>query len=115
MQTKEIVESYWNAINNRDWNTYERLISEDILYQLPQTREQTRGKKACRAFNETYPGNWTLSVVDLISDGDRVVSKISFVDSGKEQTAISFFKLKNGLLALLICMSLFLSSLLYIT
>ncbi len=98
MHAKDLVKNYWKAINNRDWDRYESLIADDILYQLPQTREQTRGKKACRAFNETYPGEWTLSVVDLLSDGDRVVSKISFVDNGTEQTAISFFELEHGLI-----------------
>ncbi len=96
--TRAIIEKYWKAVNGRDWSTFEVLIDENILYDLPQTRERTHGRKAFREFNQNYPGDWNLSIVNLVTDEYQAVSTISFKDNGEEQTGISFFEIKNGLI-----------------
>ena len=96
--TRKIVDMYWKAVNGRDWNTFESLIDENILYDLPQTRERIRGKKAFRTFNENYPGDWTLSIVDLIADEKQAISRIAFMESNEEQTGITFFEIQDDLI-----------------
>ncbi len=96
--TKKIIEKYWEAVNSRDWVTFENLLTEDVVYQLPQSREIVNGKQAVRQFNETYPGDWTLSVTNLVADGGQAISKITFLDNNEEQTGISFFELGDGLI-----------------
>lgn len=99
MHIKDIIMDYWEAVKNRDWETFERLISENIAYDLPQTRERIRGRRAFREFNETYPGDWTLSIVRLVVDEDGLgVSQIAFENSGEEQIGISFFEIQGGLI-----------------
>lgn len=94
----EIIEKYWKAANDRDWETFESLLFENIIYELPQTREKVCGSAAFREFNSTYPGNWTLSIVRLVVDELQAVSEISFLDKNEEQIGISFFEIKNGLI-----------------
>lgn len=96
--TKTIIEKYWKAINDRDWKSFEQLVAGDIIYILPQSREKIRGRLAFKEFNETYPGNWTLSVTTLVTDEKRAVSKIAFVNDNEEQTGISFFELQNNVI-----------------
>ena len=96
MKNKIIIEDYWKAVNNRDWDTFEKLVSDDIIYTLPQTRERVTGLMAFRELNETYPGNWTLSLTDLIVDDYQAVSKISFINDNEEETGISFFEIYNS-------------------
>ena len=96
---KDIIRKYWKSVDNRDWTTFERLISENIVYDLPQTRERIRGRRALREFNETYPGDWSLSIVRLVVDEEGLgVSQIAFENGGEEQTGVSFFELHGGLI-----------------
>jgi len=94
---KVIIEKYWRAANDRDWETFESLLHNDIIYELPQTRERIRGRAAFREFNENYPGNWTLKIEQLVADDFQVASQIVFRTIDEEQAGISFFKFKNGL------------------
>ncbi|MGV7222757.1 MAG: nuclear transport factor 2 family protein [Nitrospinales bacterium] len=96
--TEAIIGKYWNAVNDRDWLTFMDLLAEDITYVLPQTREKIQGRLAFKSFNETYPGNWTLSVTTLVSGENQAASIIAFVDNEEEQIGISFFELKDGLI-----------------
>lgn len=96
---KEIITKYWKAANNRDWETFEILLSENIVYELPQTRERVRGRRAFREFNETYPGDWSLFIVRLVVDAEGLgASQIRFESDGEEQTGISFFDIQGGLI-----------------
>jgi len=79
--TEAIIGKYWNAVNDRDWLTFMDLLAEDITYVLPQTREKIQGRLAFKSFNETYPGNWTLSVTTLVSGENQAASIIAFVDN----------------------------------
>ncbi len=95
---KELVEQYWRAANDRDWQTFGALLHEDILYEIPQTRERVRGRAAYLNFNETYPGDWTLEIVRLVADEHQAVSQTAFRVNSQEQSGISFFEFKDGLI-----------------
>ncbi len=95
---KKIIKEYWKAANDRDWDTFESLLHKDIVYEIPQTRERIRGRIAFREFNVSYPGNWTLEIVRLVVDEYQAVSQIVFRVNDEEQSGISFFEIKNGLI-----------------
>ena len=95
---KSVVEKYWKAANDRDWKTFEALIDDNIVYDLPQTRERIKGKTAFREFNENYPGDWTLSIACLVAEEHKAVSHIIFGDDNGDQTGISFFEIQNGVI-----------------
>jgi hypothetical protein len=96
--THKIIKTYWQAANDRDWQTFETLLHPDMVYELPQTRERVRGSSAFTEFNATYPGDWKLEMVRLCADESQAVSQIIFKSGGEDQTGISFFKFKNGLI-----------------
>ncbi len=95
---KQIIERYWQAANDRDWDTFESLLHQDIVYELPQTRERIRGHTAFREFNASYPGDWTLEIVHLVVDEHQAVSQIAFHVDNEEQAGISFFEIRDGLI-----------------
>ncbi len=95
---KTCIERYWKAANDRDWITFESLLHEDIVYELPQTRERIRGRRAFSEFNKTYPGKWTLSIERLVVEDSQAVSQIVFRLNDEEQSGISFFEFKGSLI-----------------
>ena len=85
MSAKEVVAAYWAAAEARDWDTFGALVAEDVLYEVPQTRERVRGRPAYLRFNtEGFPGDWHIEV-EQITGGERdAASMIRF--SGAEGT-----------------------------
>ncbi|MEU1347951.1 nuclear transport factor 2 family protein [Streptomyces sp. NPDC005786] len=87
------VERYWTAADLRDWDTFERTLADDVLYDLPQTRERIRGKERYMAFNREYPGDWRVRVERIVADRDgrQVAVRTLFTDGGQESHAVHFF------------------------
>ena len=94
----ESIKKYWKTVNLRDWETFESLLHENIIYDLPQSRERIHGRVAFREFNAAYPGDWTLEIVRLVGDENQAVSQINFQVNDEEQPGISFFEFRNGLI-----------------
>ena len=98
MTNKNIIEKYWKAANARDWKTFASLLHKNIVYDLPQSKERIRGRKDFTEFNATYPGKWTLEISRLVSDEKQTVTQIKVLTAEEEQTGISFFEFKDGLI-----------------
>lgn len=45
----------------RDWDAWCALMTDDVVYDMPQTRERVRGRAPYLEFNRTYPGSWHLT------------------------------------------------------
>lgn len=97
--SRELIERYTQTANDRDWQTFGALLHEDIVYEIPQTRERIRGRSAYVNFNATFPGDWTLEIVRLVADEHQAVSQVAFRVNGQEQTGISFFEFTAGLIS----------------
>jgi hypothetical protein len=66
------VEAYWAAVEARDWDTFGRLLADDVVYKGPQTRERVRGRDAYVRFNvEGFPGPWHLEVQRIVGEANR--------------------------------------------
>jgi len=96
--SKDLVRRYWETAIARDWIAFAELLHEDIVYDVPQTRERVCGRSAYVEFNETYPGDWTLEIDALVADDDQAVSRVSFAVNGEVETGISFFEIRDGLI-----------------
>lgn len=94
MSAKEVVAAYWAAAEARDWGRFGSLVAEDVLYEVPQTRERVRGRAAYLRFNaEGFPGDWHIAV-ERITGGERdAASLIRFSDAGETQPGVCFFDL----------------------
>lgn len=87
------VERYWTAADLRDWDAFARTLADEVLYDLPQTRERIRGKERYMAFNREYPGDWRVRVERIVADRDgrQVAVRTLFTDGGQESHAVHFF------------------------
>lgn len=96
---QDLVLQHWQHANQRDWPAFAALLSPDVVYEVPQTRERVRGAANYLAFFKTWPGSWRADIVQLIADGERAVSTIAFVTEQGQETGISFFELRGGLIS----------------
>ena len=93
----EVVTAYWAAANERDWDAFGDLLSDDVVYEGPQTRERVRGRANYVRFNvEGFPGDWHLVVNRIIGEGFHASSWIEFTNAdGIVQPGLCFFELQE--------------------
>jgi SnoaL-like protein len=92
--------AYWAAAERRDWTAFGELLAEDVVYELPQTRERIRGRAAYVRFNREYPGDWHVRVERAVGDGRHAATWIRVTVGEQEQPALTFLDLdERGLVA----------------
>jgi ketosteroid isomerase-like protein len=97
MNAAEIVTAYWKACRARDWAAFGELLADDVVYELPQSRERIRGRANYVQFNAEYPGDWDLEPVRITGDARHAASWIRFVIVGEDdQTGVCFFDLDDA-------------------
>lgn len=97
MRTAEVVTAFWAGIDARDWEAVGATLADDVVYEVPQSRERVVGRDGVVRFNAEYPGDWSLSVTDLVADEHRAATTIRFVLPGEpDQTGIAFFTVADG-------------------
>jgi predicted ester cyclase len=93
------VETYFQTLNARDWTGFAAILHDQVLYELPQTRERVRGREAYLDFNITFPGDWRLEVVRVIADDLRGAAEIVLRIDSEVMPALVFFEFMDGLIA----------------
>ena len=71
-ESRRIAAAYVDSLERRDWPRLTGLLAEDVVYEMPQTRERIRGRSAFLQFNVEYPGDWHLETRRLVADGGQV-------------------------------------------
>ncbi|RQP21935.1 nuclear transport factor 2 family protein [Piscinibacter terrae] len=99
MRAGELIEAFWRTANARDWDGFGRLLHDEVIYEVPQTRERLRGRANYVEFNQTYPGNWTATVTELFDQGAKGMSVVDFRVDDAAETGISLFEMRDGLIA----------------
>jgi ketosteroid isomerase-like protein len=85
------IERYWAVIEARDWAALGELLTDDVVYEMPQTRERIRGRETYLRFNAEYPGDWHL-VVDRAHQDDRGgATWTTFTVGAESMPAATFF------------------------
>ena len=96
LDTHAEIEAYWAAVDARDWDAFGRLLADDVVYEIPQSRERVRGRDAYVRFNvEGFPGAWHIAVERIVGEGRYGASWIEFVDADGRQTGLCFFELDD--------------------
>ncbi|MFC7305706.1 nuclear transport factor 2 family protein [Streptomyces monticola] len=90
-ELRKTVETYWASAEARDWTAFADTLADDVVYELPQTRERVRGKEKYVRFNREYPGDWHLRTERIVADGDQVVTWVHFTVGLEEMYGICFF------------------------
>lgn len=68
-ETRRIAVDFVESLERRDWAAVTRLLAEDVVYEMPQSRERIRGRARYLQFNMEYPGDWHLAVHRVVADG----------------------------------------------
>jgi len=90
--TAATARTFLATLERREWNAWEALLSPDVVYEMPQTRERIRGRAAYREFNQTYPGEWHLDPKVVIGDDSRAVAWFGFRLGDESGDAQAFFE-----------------------
>ncbi|MEH0930024.1 nuclear transport factor 2 family protein [Micromonospora sp. CPCC 205558] len=81
---RQTAHAYVDLLERRDWAGLATLLTDDVVYEMPQTRERIRGRDAFLRFNIEYPGDWHLHPRRVIADG-RLAALLLDVRVGVEQ------------------------------
>ncbi|RSM77311.1 nuclear transport factor 2 family protein [Kibdelosporangium aridum] len=68
-RTRQTAQAYVDRTERRDWQALSELLAEDVVYEMPQTRERIHGRAALLQFNREYPGDWHLELRRVVADG----------------------------------------------
>ncbi|WP_117215318.1 nuclear transport factor 2 family protein [Allorhizocola rhizosphaerae] len=91
-----IVRRYWKAIEERDWDALRAVVTDDVVYELPQSRERARGREELVRFAAGYPGDWHVAIERSLVDGDQAASWITFTLDGAVAPGLTFFLLDGA-------------------
>lgn len=95
-ENQRLVEQLWAAFDVFDFEAAGKLVSDDFVCELPQSRERIRGRENFVSFNATYPGRWRTRVERIVACGDTVVTDVALWSGDETARAISFFELHDG-------------------
>lgn len=87
------VETYWATADAREWDAFAATLADDVVYELPQTRERIRGKERYVRFNQEYPGDWHIRIERIVADaeGRQAAARTEVTVGPEEMHAIHFF------------------------
>jgi ketosteroid isomerase-like protein len=86
-----LVETYWKAVDAHDWDLFDTTLADDVVYDLPQTRERIRGKQAYSRFHRDYPGVWQTRVLRTVVEPHQAVTWVHTTTGLTELHAQTFF------------------------
>ncbi|MFD9499742.1 nuclear transport factor 2 family protein [Streptomyces sp. NPDC060035] len=69
-EVRAAVEAYWAAAEARDWDAFAATLADDVVYDLPQSRERIHGKERYVEFNRDFPGDWHVRIERIVADGE---------------------------------------------
>ncbi|PZG21129.1 nuclear transport factor 2 family protein [Nonomuraea aridisoli] len=99
-RTRSVVHAYVDTAERRDWDAFAALLTDDVVYEMPQTRERIQGKTAYLQFNTDYPGDWHLKVRHVVADGRHAAAWLDARVGDEPQDACAWFELSaEGLIS----------------
>ncbi|MER7758657.1 nuclear transport factor 2 family protein [Streptomyces sp. NPDC097619] len=97
MEASRVVESLWERIQARDWAGVAELLAEDAVVDWPVTGERITGRENYVAVNREYPEGWSIRVLRIVAEGDRVASEVEVPHEGIGVfRAASFWTVREG-------------------
>jgi limonene-1,2-epoxide hydrolase len=100
MNPKDVVLSFWNAMNSNDFAKASEWLSPDFEGFWPQSGELIVGRDNFAAINSYYPANgiWQFTLHSIVCDGATVVTDVSITDGVQKARAITFHTVEGGLI-----------------
>jgi len=98
--TRKAAAEYVDRLESRDWAGLTTLLAEDVVYEMPQTRERIRGRPAFLRFNADYPGDWHLRVRRVVADGRAAALVLDVrVGHGQQDACVWLELASDGLIS----------------
>ncbi|MEE1737983.1 nuclear transport factor 2 family protein [Streptomyces sp. BE147] len=85
--------TYWTAADARDGDALAATLADEVVYDLPQSRERIRGKERYVRFHQEYPGDRHIRIERIVADGEgrQAAARTHVTADGEELHAIHFF------------------------
>lgn len=91
--TRALVFAFAEALEHRDWDAFTAVLSPDVVYELPQTRERIRGRERYVQFNTEYPGDWHVEPQLVIGDEHDGCLLFRWTLDDDSMLAVAFFEI----------------------
>ncbi len=100
MIAKEVVASFWRAMQSNDFELASQWLTEDFENHAPQTDEVIIGRANFAAVNSHYPcaGLWQFNLLSIVAEGNQVVTEVAITDGTAKAVAITFHTVKDNLI-----------------
>lgn len=70
----DIIRSFWERMEARDWDDARALLADDLVVIWPATAEKFEGADTFIQMNRAYPGDWRIDVQAVHADGRDVLA-----------------------------------------
>ena len=95
---RALVSAFADRLERRDWAGFAELLAEDVVYEIPQTRERIRGRDRYVTFNAEYPGDWHVEPQVVLGDDHDGSLLFRWTLGDETALAIAFFEVADGLI-----------------
>lgn len=100
MSTHDLIARFITKLEARDWDGWAATMTDDVVYELPQSHERIRGRDRYLQFNQEFPGDWHLRPHVVIADDDHGTIWFKWQVGGTdEDNAVVFFGFRDDLIA----------------
>lgn len=96
VDTHTLAVAYVERLDARDWDGVTSLLAEDVVYEMPQTRERITGREKFMRFNVEYPSDWHLAVRRVVAEGPHAAIWLDVRDDGRPVDAIVWLDTEGG-------------------
>lgn len=87
--------TFFERMQERAWDAAAELVSGAAQIRFSETGERFDGDGFLR-MNRDYPEGWSLRVVDVIADGDRVAAQVRVEQDGTNFWCAGFYTVRDG-------------------
>ena len=93
----DVVRAYRSRVDARDWRCLADLLADDVVVDWPVSAERIVGAAHVVAVNAEYPEGWSIRVLSVLADGDRVASEVEVPMAGVGVFRVaSFWTVRGG-------------------
>jgi ketosteroid isomerase-like protein len=96
MDTHAVAVAYIERLEARNWDGVTALLAEDVVYEMPQTRERITGREMFMRFNVEYPSDWHLAIRRVVAEGPCAAIWLDVRDDGQPVDAIVWLDIEGG-------------------
>lgn len=82
MTPVEVVQAFWDRMQDRDWEGVKELLVPDAVFVWPASNERFVGAEAIVRVNAEYPEGWSTRLLRLVEQGNTVVAEVEVPQAG---------------------------------